>query len=452
MNIKIPVFLDKFRRKLRWRRLIRHEDLTCLMQAVILGDRKWIEEGTKEIDANETNKFGTTALHFAALKGDIDIMNLLLGLGANPNRKNNFGITPFMNAVSSGKIEAVMFLFDHKIDANCETTTGMTALMQAVMFGYKEIVEELLSKGENPEASNNVSGATPLIFATWYHHPAIAQILLAHGAKVDSFNHSGMTALMHACRENKQRIAKILLRFGANPELNDIKGRSAVSLAKEKGYSDLVKILESKNLGNKLDVPLDKEDEASDSNVEFIRQAIQKYPTNSFDLRKSSIDLVISFLAFVAIGLIFWDIQLLCILLPILLIHESGHLLAMKILGYKGLGLTFLPLAGAVATAKKETANLQHEVIVLLAGPIPGILIGLACIGIFFGTRNLLFLKFGIFFTFVNWVNLLPFSALDGGQLTQLKVHSSLQTIRQTPSAYLGLERPKRDSLGSLTK
>ena len=66
----------------------------------------------------------------------------------------------------------------------------------------------------------------------------------------------------------------------------------------------------------------------------------------------------------------------------VLLIHELGHFLAMKHYDYQNLNIFFIPLIGAAASGQKSQISQKEEVIVLLAGPIPGIVLGTILAGL----------------------------------------------------------------------
>ena len=121
-----------------------------------------------------------------------------------------------------------------------------------------------------------------------------------------------------------------------------------------------------------------------------------------------------------------WD-QLL-ILLVALIIHEGGHLLGLKLRGYKNLNLIFLPFLGAVAAGEKEQPSLFDRMVVVFLGPVPGLFISFALIILLFIMRqewistvphNLQEILWTVayYFAFLNGFNLLPFYPLDGGQI-----------------------------------
>lgn len=125
---------------------------------------------------------------------------------------------------------------------------------------------------------------------------------------------------------------------------------------------------------------------------------------------------IISYLSFVLVfTLIFdWDLKLLIIITLVLLLHEMGHLLAMKVFGYKDLSLFFLPFFGAAATGEKEQISKKQKATLLLAGPVPGIVLGMI---LFFTQTNEIMLEASLVLLSLNMLNLLPVYPLDGGQL-----------------------------------
>ncbi len=109
-----------------------------------------------------------------------------------------------------------------------------------------------------------------------------------------------------------------------------------------------------------------------------------------------------------------------------LLLHEGGHLLAMKLFGYRDLALLFLPFLGALATAHKQDASLSQKFWISLAGPLPGLLLGLALLA--FTTQQQLdsgwLIEAGWILIGLNLFNLLPIYPLDGGQIADLLLFS----------------------------
>ena len=133
----------------------------------------------------------------------------------------------------------------------------------------------------------------------------------------------------------------------------------------------------------------------------------------------------------------------------VIAIHEAGHALAMKAFGYRDTTVLFVPFFGALATAKKEDATLTEKVWISLAGPLPGIGLG---IGLAIARSqgwvpawDWIDQTIG-FFLFLNLFNLIPFYPLDGGQVANHLLFSrnpylgvAFQSIGIAALALLGL-------------
>jgi len=119
---------------------------------------------------------------------------------------------------------------------------------------------------------------------------------------------------------------------------------------------------------------------------------------------------------------IFHSFEMLLLITAIVVFHELGHFFAMKSFRYKDLGIFFIPLLGAYVSGKKREVSQRESAIILLAGPLPGIILGavfyllykhdseLSLAGISFYTISLMLI-------FLNMINLIPVYPLDGGQL-----------------------------------
>jgi stage IV sporulation protein FB len=120
---------------------------------------------------------------------------------------------------------------------------------------------------------------------------------------------------------------------------------------------------------------------------------------------------------------IFPSYKMLLLITAIVVIHELGHFLAMKYYRYSDLGIFFIPLLGAyVSGTKREVSQIQSAVI-LLAGPLPGIVFGIIFHFIDANSTNgyypfdISLSQIALLFIILNLINLLPIYPLDGGQL-----------------------------------
>ncbi len=135
----------------------------------------------------------------------------------------------------------------------------------------------------------------------------------------------------------------------------------------------------------------------------------------------------------------FFDWQFAVILLAVVLLHESGHALAMRAFGYRNISMFFVPMIGAAVTGNPKELPAWKQAIVLLAGPLPGLLAAIAFFvwrGFFpFETPYFDFGQAAVVALAVNLFNMLPITPLDGGQLLEISVFSRWPRARLAFSA-----------------
>jgi stage IV sporulation protein FB len=132
---------------------------------------------------------------------------------------------------------------------------------------------------------------------------------------------------------------------------------------------------------------------------------------------------IISLAAYLVLGYyIFPNYKILILITAIVMIHELGHFFAMKYFRYNELGIFFIPLLGAYVSGTKREVSQKQSAVILLAGPLPGIIIGAALHIIDQNSNGIYFLdislsRIGLLFILLNLINLFPVYPLDGGQL-----------------------------------
>lgn len=146
--------------------------------------------------------------------------------------------------------------------------------------------------------------------------------------------------------------------------------------------------------------------------------------------------LLISLGAFIAAYTQTFTSQSFLIFMGALVLHEGGHLLAMRLFGYRDTALLFLPFLGAVATAQRKDASLSQKFWISLAGPLPGLGLGIglmvlnrqfgleALVGTPWGIEPNLLFEISSILISLNLFNLLPIYPLDGGQIADLLLFS----------------------------
>jgi stage IV sporulation protein FB len=115
--------------------------------------------------------------------------------------------------------------------------------------------------------------------------------------------------------------------------------------------------------------------------------------------------------------LVFRDMRSILLLVLVIIVHESGHFLAMKMLGYTDIRLFFVPFFGAFVSGRHDSVPPFRKALMILAGPLPGILIGMSFLFLYGRFGHWTFYQLGLMFLLLNVFNLFPVKPLDGGQL-----------------------------------
>jgi ankyrin repeat protein len=148
------------------------------------------------------------ALHNAAGWRGVEMVKLLLDLGADPHLRDlTYHAAPIGWALHNDQREVVDFLLP------------FASIFDAVQCGGIERVSALLEA--NPSLANALDdGGNPLVF---YLHPDIRRLkemvdlLVAHGADVGARNKAGKTALDRALARGWTDVADVLREAGARP-------------------------------------------------------------------------------------------------------------------------------------------------------------------------------------------------------------------------------------------
>jgi Zn-dependent protease len=104
-------------------------------------------------------------------------------------------------------------------------------------------------------------------------------------------------------------------------------------------------------------------------------------------------------------------------ILAILVLHELGHVLAMRAYGDRTSAFYLVPFMGGVAIGQKQLQSDWQLVVMVLAGPFAGLVSALGALALFHVTGNDWFASVALLAALINLLNLAPIPILDGGQV-----------------------------------
>jgi uncharacterized protein len=214
------------------------------------------------IDVNHTEADGMTALHYAVLNNDAQLVTRLLQAGADAQASTRYAVTPIYLAAQNGSADVLRTLLDAGANPNQLYREGETVLMTAARSGDYDSVKLLLERGAEVDAREHWHGQTALMWAAAQGNAQLLPLLVSHGANVNAISSieewerqvtdeprekwlppGGMTALQFAAREGCLACIEPLLAQGAAIDATTLKGISPLMFALINGHYDVAWVL-----------------------------------------------------------------------------------------------------------------------------------------------------------------------------------------------------------------
>jgi len=119
-----------------------------------------------------------TCLHYAAQSGHLGVLTALLGAGAESQARNDMGHTPLhVAACYHDQVVVVKAILDIDGEVDPQDREGLTPLVYAIRHDRLETIKFLIEKGADPNRPNRL-GWTPLVFAiVWNRHASLPHLL-----------------------------------------------------------------------------------------------------------------------------------------------------------------------------------------------------------------------------------------------------------------------------------
>lgn len=190
-----------------------------------------------------------TGLHAAAHKGDVAKVQRLAASGAALNGTDGYGRTPLHVAAFARQREVIRALAKAGADLNKLENDRYDAVTIASVADDEQTLKVLLELGASAKQVTSRYDGTALIAAAHLGHDGVVRQLIAAGAPLDHVNNLHWTAVIEAIvlgdgGARHQATLKALIDAGANLQLADRSGQTPLALAKARGYSAMVALLE----------------------------------------------------------------------------------------------------------------------------------------------------------------------------------------------------------------
>jgi ankyrin repeat protein len=204
---------------------------------------------TFNLNVNDKDFLGRTALHIAVEAGQLEVIKYLLDeCHADIDSQTNENHSPLSIAVLKGHKHVIdYFINTYDMDINFKTILGETPLHAAVRNRTNAIdIEYLINKGADINAKD-LGDRTPLHIAARYGNQQLSQMLIEKGkAKINAKNKNGLTPLHLAIKYEHLMVIEYLIKAGAdiNAKTND--GSTPLHMAIQTGCRKTVNFLINK--------------------------------------------------------------------------------------------------------------------------------------------------------------------------------------------------------------
>ncbi|MBK9339225.1 MAG: ankyrin repeat domain-containing protein [Rhodoferax sp.] len=189
-----------------------------------------------------------SGLHAAAQRGDVAQIQRL-ATAATVNTVDSYGRTPVHVATFAKQREAIRALVKAGADLGKLESDRYDAVTIASVADDEETLRVLLQLGASAKLTTSRYDGTALIAAAHLGHDGVVRQLIQAGAPLDHINNLHWTAAIEAVvlgdgGKRHQSTLKALIDAGANLKLTDRHGQTPLQLARARGYSEMVNMLE----------------------------------------------------------------------------------------------------------------------------------------------------------------------------------------------------------------
>jgi ankyrin repeat protein len=189
-----------------------------------------------DLDADYDNGFsnanGQKPIHWACIKGRLDIVSILCKCKFNDLDQNR--VLQFFE----------IFKVQNGIDINSQDARGYTPVLAACQYGHQGLVAFLVSRGAKLEIEDKM-GDTCLHWAAYKGHPDLTRLLIIYGVYPKKIDTYGQTVLHMACLGGNLNIVQQLVEQDSiDTEIRDKKGNKAIDLARSAGHSEIVDLID----------------------------------------------------------------------------------------------------------------------------------------------------------------------------------------------------------------
>jgi ankyrin repeat protein len=202
-----------------------------------------------QIAPTEAELRSYSGLHAAAARGDVAAIEKRIAAGDNKEATDSRQRTPLHVAAFQKQYDAARLLMKLGADPNKLEIDRYDIITIAAVANDVPMLKIAIEGGGNPKAITSRYDGTALIAAAHLGHADVVRTLIAAKAPLDHVNNLKWTALIESIvlgngGKNHTDTLRALVDAGANVNIADGSGSTPLTLAKNRGYKEMVAILE----------------------------------------------------------------------------------------------------------------------------------------------------------------------------------------------------------------
>lgn len=229
--------------------MINQTNRTMASMVVFLLTTGWIFISFAQVPPSSSEISRYTGLLAAAAHGNSAQIKALIAKGEKPNVRDAYGRTPLHVATYGGNQEAMRSLVTGGANPNALENDRYDIVTIAAVANDVSTLKVALSLGASAKNITSRWDGTALIAAAHMGHAEVVRTLIRAGAPLDHINNLGWTALIESIvlgdgGPRHTDTLRALVEAGANVNLADRNEQTPLSIARSRGYKEMVLILQ----------------------------------------------------------------------------------------------------------------------------------------------------------------------------------------------------------------
>lgn len=186
-----------------------------------------------------TNKSVISPLLFVAGSGDVVSLKAVMGLAdIELDEQDDRGFSAVMIAAAEGHVDAFRLLVYAGANVKLCNKSGETAITLSKLRKNSDLFEKVMLEFALEKGNRIAGGFYAMHYAARRGDSAAVKLLASKGYDINAVDGEGYTPLMLAAREGNGKMCQLLISSGADFGMKNAKGETALSIARKHGKNE----------------------------------------------------------------------------------------------------------------------------------------------------------------------------------------------------------------------